>query len=1011
MHASSLTPDSYERLRDSLFREGTAEAVRRFGEIAVARGYVTPLQVEECLQEQERGGAGRPGLGQMLLRKGYLSVGRFLEILRVQGTGEEICPRCGAEDVPQGEEICGACAGKRDDVSGRRIGKYRLVREVGRGGMAVVYEAEDPDLRRRVALKVVREDRADTRFIRRHHREASIAAQLQHPNIVAIHEVGMARDSSGAAVHFIAMDFVEGRTLSELLRERKTPRSELLRIVEEIAWAAAHAHGKEVVHRDLKPANVLVEKSGRVLLTDFGLARADDLATRMTVSGALLGTPQYMAPEQVEGRQGQVGTRTDVYGLGTILYEILTGRPPFIGENQASLFRRILEEDPPRPGSVARGVEAELDWICMKSLAKDPQARYADARGFADDLRRFRLGEPVEARRPGIGHRARRLTRRHRAATLMAAMAGAALAALLIYFVPRVLSAEQRILELLQKNMPLLCDRVLAARRVGEMGKFQEFLKQAREQCLAVEKDFPEAPEPNHYLGRLHRAMMEEAEALKQQDAALQKDPRYLAALYERLVLHAAALQEEKWMRVGEVLGARYAMNGSGNDKLPPPPKNSVSSRAQQLEQAMLHDFEAMERDSFRGVESWQRDCARALLSWARGEGESGREMLGEVLRGQPLLEEARLTLADLELEQGRLAVALKLYEEGAEKDAGFWPYRHRIGQVRIIRLATGASRDPSEDYRKAEEEFNRILGWDPGREFTRLLRGELYLHLAQREFAIGQNGEKWVGKATDDFDEALRRNPGSTFARTGLARVLHWVANQESDPGKQEEGMRKALEHLDRAVESGRDWQLLMLRGEGRADLARAVAFAGGEGDPIFAQAIRDLEEASEAAPEMAIVWLKFGVVFSKWGLVRRRAGADPSEMFEEAVRRIEKALEGSPADAQAWVELGGVEVNWGIWVENQGGDGTARFQAGVEHLNRAVHCAPEDARARQYRGNAYASIVLRRGRAGLDAVEEARSGLEDFREAVRFNLRLETEVRPAMEFLERYLGERERE
>ncbi len=284
-----------------------------------------------------------------------------------------------------------------------RIGKYLIRREIGRGGMAIVYEAEDPDLHRAIALKVFASSDPDSAHVKRFHREASLAASLRHPNIIAVHDVGQAPGESGATLHYIAMDLVPGRTFQEFLG---TP--DALRMLEDVARAVGHAHSHGVIHRDLKPANVLVDASGRVVLTDFGLARAES-ETRLTRDGAVLGTPVYMAPEQVLGDNHAVGVRTDVYALGVMLYEILSGAPPFVAATAAEVYAHILTSDPPRP----RGARADLEAICFKAMEREPGRRYGNGAEFADDVARAMRGDPVLATRPGVVSRlVRRALRR-----------------------------------------------------------------------------------------------------------------------------------------------------------------------------------------------------------------------------------------------------------------------------------------------------------------------------------------------------------------------------------------------------------------------------------------------------------------------------------------------------------------------------------------------------------------------------------------------------------------------
>jgi tetratricopeptide (TPR) repeat protein/predicted Ser/Thr protein kinase len=262
---------------------------------------------------------------------------------------------------------------KDDDEVGRRMGRYRVVREVGRGGTAVVYEAHDPTLDRKVAIKHIKEDN-----LARLRQEALAAARLRHPNIIPVLEVGE---------DFIVMDLSDGRSLSVMMADM--PLDERLRVLEDVARAMAYAHGQGVVHRDLKPSNVLVEANGRVLVTDFGLAKimgGDDL----TMTGAVVGTPQYMAPEQVRGKE--LTPATDVWALGVMLYEMVSGARPFDAPTGLAIFDRVVRHDPPP-------LAGPLGAIALKAMEKEPARRYASAEAFADELARYRRAQPVRASR------------------------------------------------------------------------------------------------------------------------------------------------------------------------------------------------------------------------------------------------------------------------------------------------------------------------------------------------------------------------------------------------------------------------------------------------------------------------------------------------------------------------------------------------------------------------------------------------------------------------------------
>jgi tRNA A-37 threonylcarbamoyl transferase component Bud32 len=307
------------------------------------------------------------------------------------------------------------------------VGRFRVRRELGRGGFGVVYLAFDPRLGRDVALKIPRPDVLASADLReRFHREARAAAGLDHPNVVPVFEAGEA-----GPVCYIASAYCPGPTLREWLRGRTdpVPIADAAALVAALADGVAHAHARGVIHRDLKPANVLLQPftpgpGDDTLLpdrraaggftpriTDFGLAKLADPAEAVTRTGAALGTPSYMAPEQAEGKR-EVGPAADVYALGAILYELLTGRPPFVGESDLDTLQQAIAQDPVPPSRLRLRLPRDLETVCLKCLEKDPRRRYPTATELAADLRRFLAGEPVMARRVSVVGRAWRRARR-----------------------------------------------------------------------------------------------------------------------------------------------------------------------------------------------------------------------------------------------------------------------------------------------------------------------------------------------------------------------------------------------------------------------------------------------------------------------------------------------------------------------------------------------------------------------------------------------------------------------
>ena len=263
--------------------------------------------------------------------------------------------------------------------------------------MGVVFRARQKSLDRIVAIKMLRlGPHAAPEFVKRFRAEAVAAASLQHPNIVTIHEVG-----SYQGQQFFVMDYVEGQSLARLVGNHPLPARQAAQYVQTIAEAVHYAHEHGLLHRDLKPANVLVDAENQVRVMDFGLARRLEGDSELTLTGQVLGSPHYMPPEQAAGKRGRVSRRTDVYGLGAILYHLLTGRPPFIGEELADMLQHVLNSDPVAPRLLNPAVPWDLETICLKCLEKEPARRDPTALAVADELGRYLQGRTIAARPVG----------------------------------------------------------------------------------------------------------------------------------------------------------------------------------------------------------------------------------------------------------------------------------------------------------------------------------------------------------------------------------------------------------------------------------------------------------------------------------------------------------------------------------------------------------------------------------------------------------------------------------
>jgi phage FluMu protein Com len=340
-----------------------------------------------------------------------------------------VAPPPPTPDAPPSEAATIAPGGTQPEIAVAtatiEIPGYEILGELGRGGMGVIYKARQLSPRRLVALKMILAgEHAGSDALARFQREADAVARLAHANIVRIHEV---KEHQGRP--FLTLEFVEGGNLAERLRDKPLDFRTAAELMRPLARAVQFAHRCGILHRDLKPANVLLANDGTLKITDFGLAKQLDgtasvaAAAAGTQSGAIMGTPAYMAPEQAGGKSKDIGPAADVYALGAILYECLTGRPPFQGNTTIDLLVQVVGTEPPSPRSLRADCPRELEIICLKCLQKNPAQRYASAGALADDLRRWLDGEPIHARPPG---RLRRLSRAVRRSKELVAAAGGA---------------------------------------------------------------------------------------------------------------------------------------------------------------------------------------------------------------------------------------------------------------------------------------------------------------------------------------------------------------------------------------------------------------------------------------------------------------------------------------------------------------------------------------------------------------------------------------------------------
>src|SRR6184192_37558 len=326
----------------------------------------------------------------------------------------------GRSDTPSAANENGAPNNKKSASAAELLGElgdYELLEEVGRGGQGVVFRARQKSLNRTVALKVIGLGQwASKAHLKRFRREAEAAASLEHPGIVPIHEVGEREGSC-----YFSMKFVEGGQLDEIVRREPMPVRQAAELIAKVARTVHYAHEHGILHRDIKPGNILLDANGEPHLTDFGLARLLETESTVTRTMEVLGTPSYMAPEQAVGNNAAISSATDVYGLGAVLYQLLTGQPPFAGGTTYETIKLLLDTEPRQPRLLNPKIDRDLSTICLKCLDKDPQRRYPSALALAEDLECWLKHEPIQARRTGLFARGKKWVQRNPSSALLAA--------------------------------------------------------------------------------------------------------------------------------------------------------------------------------------------------------------------------------------------------------------------------------------------------------------------------------------------------------------------------------------------------------------------------------------------------------------------------------------------------------------------------------------------------------------------------------------------------------------
>ncbi|MBI2931766.1 MAG: tetratricopeptide repeat protein [Planctomycetes bacterium] len=724
----------------------------------------------------------------------------------------------------------------------REEGRYERLEVLGRGGMAVVHRARDRKLGREVALKVLRDDLEITpEAVARFRREAQAAAQLSHPHIVTLLDAG---EESGQL--YLAMELVRGQPLSRALKEGRSGLRALVGLLEKVARAVEHAHERGIVHRDLKPDNVLVTPEGEPKVGDFGIAYLMRGGTALTRTGDVVGTPLYMAPEQLEGRFRAISPGTDVYALGAILYEMLTGRPPHEGATTLEVIGRILRLEPVTPRKLDRRIPVDLETICLKALEKEPRRRYRTARELADELGRWLAGEAIHARPTSFASKIARKVRRHRLiASLVALLGVVTLGGIFVTSVMRrsfQLSIEAR--EALEAARLALRD--WEGQRYGKPHDITPWRHRLREAVIQLERALQRQPEASTVWGELGWACFELGDLDRARAAleeAVRREPTEGSHHY-RL--------GRTWLRIYERERA-FASRGR---------RERALEEVEACRRTADREFQtALAASTWESGKAWERDYVLAYASSRSGKRERARELCEDIARRHALGgEEALILLGEMEeafvQKIAFLDRAVDLARSYAPAYAAAASARTRLGAalglkggvLDEIETALRTALDQAQTATQIDEDLP--AGWS----------------------ALGHARLNWAdhrGKRGDDVSESYRRAVEEECARAILlephraepwwirAAGLHEWASYRAGRGEASPDLfRRSIEDCDRAIEiEGECPEAYNSRGAAKAD----------SGDP--AGAIADYDRAIEIDRGYAEAYVNRGNALMKLG------------------------------------------------------------------------------------------------------------------------------------------------